>query len=320
MKLTVKKRKVSDMQNEVRTDRQAFIGGSEAGTILGMNPYESRYTLWAKKTGLITDEIPDNDAMKTGRDLENYVAQRFMEATGKKVVHDNTRYSLKEYPWMVGHIDRRVVGEKAGLECKTANSFQNKEYAAGNFPDHYYAQCQHYMAVTGADHWYLGVLCFPHFYWTEFKRDEAEIEALISAEEEFWNLCIEGVAPEVDGSDSTTETISKAYRSVEDGTSEDRAVILPETHDLSIYFDAKEQIKALEEVTKGTENALKAALGEATRGILQDYAITWTPTKTNRIDTARLKAEQPDIYKQYLKETESRRFAIKKIKRKEIEE
>ena len=89
---------------------------------LGLNPWKSKYRLWCEKTGKISDEVPDNDAMMTGRDLEQYVAERFERETGKKVRRDNYKYTLEEYPFMVGHIDRSVIGENAILECKTANS------------------------------------------------------------------------------------------------------------------------------------------------------------------------------------------------------
>ena len=33
--------------------RAYSLGGSEIGTIMGLNPWESAYALWAKKTGKI---------------------------------------------------------------------------------------------------------------------------------------------------------------------------------------------------------------------------------------------------------------------------
>ena len=104
--LTVIRSKVNDMQEAVSKDRNHYIGGSDAGAIFGLNPWKSKYKLWCEKTGKISDEIPDNDAMLTGRDLEQYVAERFERETGKKVRRDNYRYTLDEYPFMVGHIDR----------------------------------------------------------------------------------------------------------------------------------------------------------------------------------------------------------------------
>lgn len=318
--LTVIRKKVSNLTDDIRNSRHEFIGGSDAGAVLGLSPWKSAFTLWAEKTGKISSEKEDNDAMRCGRDLENYVANRFMEATGKRLRKDNKRYSLAEYPYMVGHVDRMVIGEKAGLECKTANSFQNKEYSSGIYPDQYYAQCQHYMAVTGAEKWYLAILCFPHFYWFEIQRDEKEILALIEAEQEFWKCVQEDIPPEVDGSDSTSMTLTQMYP---EGTpDDDRYVMIRNANikDMSAYFEVKSQIKELEGILAEVENELKAALGDAERGFLDEYIITWPTVTSRRLDTKALKQECPDVYEKYIKTTTSRRFSIKKMKRKEMEE
>ena len=60
------------------------IGGSDAAGIVGLSKYSTPYTVFLDKTGRLPDK-PDNEAMRQGRDLEDYVAQRWMEATGKKV-------------------------------------------------------------------------------------------------------------------------------------------------------------------------------------------------------------------------------------------
>lgn len=68
--------------------RKLGIGGSDAGAICGLNPYVSPIAVYIDKT---IDEIPmkDNESMRQGRDLEQYVADRFTEVTGKRVRRDN---------------------------------------------------------------------------------------------------------------------------------------------------------------------------------------------------------------------------------------
>ena len=68
--------------------RQKSIGGSDASAILGMNTYCSPYTVWADKLGNLPPK-EDNEAMRLGRDLEEYVAKRFTEETGKKLRKEN---------------------------------------------------------------------------------------------------------------------------------------------------------------------------------------------------------------------------------------
>ena len=56
---------------------------------------------------------------------------------------------------MVANIDRRVVGENAVLECKTANQFLAKEWEGEEIPASYLVQVQHYLEVTGAEKGYI---------------------------------------------------------------------------------------------------------------------------------------------------------------------
>ena len=37
--------------------RRGSIGGSDAGALLGLNPYNSPYSLWAEKTGKVVQKI-----------------------------------------------------------------------------------------------------------------------------------------------------------------------------------------------------------------------------------------------------------------------
>ena len=147
--------KTLDMPREEWLElRKKGIGGSDSAAIVGLDRYRSPFDVYADKLGL-KPEIPDNEAMRQGRDLEQYVAERFMEATGKKVRRRNAMLQHPEYPFMIADIDRWVVGENAGLECKTTSALNRAKFNQGEYPPSYYVQCVHYMAVTGAERWYL---------------------------------------------------------------------------------------------------------------------------------------------------------------------
>ncbi len=166
--------------------RRKGIGGSDAPAIIGLDRYRSAFDVYADKLGL-KQEQPDNEAMRQGRDLEEYVASRFCEYTGKKVRRRNAILQHPEYPWMIADIDRCVVGENAGFEAKTTSVLNRTKFSQGEFPPNYYVQCMHYMAVTGAERWYLAVLVLNKaFHVFTIERDEAEIQALIAAEKDFW--------------------------------------------------------------------------------------------------------------------------------------
>ena len=65
-------------------NRKSGIGGSDAGAIMGVNPYRGAYSVWADKLGK-TDPVDDNEALRQGRDFEDYVARRFAAKTGLRV-------------------------------------------------------------------------------------------------------------------------------------------------------------------------------------------------------------------------------------------
>ena len=130
--------------------RTHSIGGSDCGTILGMNKYESPFTLWQKK--LWADDYEEDISDKI------QVAKLFEEATGKKVRKHNKMMYHKDYDFISANVDRVVVGENALLECKTTSEFQKDKWKDGNVPASYMAQCYHYMAVTGVDVVYIAVL------------------------------------------------------------------------------------------------------------------------------------------------------------------
>ena len=94
--------------------RKNGIGGSDAGAISGLNPYVSPMHVYLEKTSDYCED-DDNEAMRQGRDLENYVAERFMEETGLKVRRCNYMIGSEEpgYEFMYANVDRMIVGEYA---------------------------------------------------------------------------------------------------------------------------------------------------------------------------------------------------------------
>ena len=135
-------------RKEWLTERQKGIGGSDAAAVIGVSPWKSAAQVYMDKVEPIAeeDEAKVSERLRIGHDLEDYVAKRFMEETGKKVRRCNYMLHHPEHEFLLADIDREIVGENALLECKTTNS-----YAAGEWvdepPEHYQMQCIHYMMV-----------------------------------------------------------------------------------------------------------------------------------------------------------------------------
>jgi putative phage-type endonuclease len=303
-------------REEWLAQRKQGIGGSDAAAILGLNTWASAFDVYLDKLGL-REEKEDTEAMRQGRDLEEYVAQRFTEATGKEVKVAEAMIKHPEYSWMFANVDRLVVSENAGLECKTTSTLNVKPFRRGEYPPQYYVQCMHYMAVTGATKWYLAVLVLGReFHIFEIERDEDEISALIEAERQFWfEHVIKKVPPAPDGKPATTEALKRMFP----GRDDLEAVVLqPQEEDkISRYLALQEQIKGLEKEAERIKQEICLALGDAQIGITRDYVVEWKVRARQSLDTKRLQKEAPDVYEKYLKPAMTYRvFSIKGGKQK----
>lgn len=251
-------------------ERRTGIGGSDAAAIIGLNDYSSPYSVWADKLGYLPEK-EDSEAMRQGRDLEEYVAQRFCEATGKRVRRLNRMLRNDDHPFMLANIDRQVVGERAGLECKTTSVMNLKKFKNGEYPATYYCQCMHYLAVTGWTKWYLAVLVLNQgFYVYEIERDEAEIAALVEAERKFWALVQEGTPPKVDHSDATRRALEHVSP-----LDEEAAPIL--LYGKESLIEERTRLKVEEKRIKEhiglIDNTLRKELDGAPRGVMHGYEV-----------------------------------------------
>lgn len=291
--------------------RSSTIGGSDAAAILGLNPHKSPYALWAEKTGkAIPEDVFQKEAVRLGTDLEDYVAHRFMEATGKKVRRVNYTVFRDDMPYAHANYDRLVVGEDAGLEIKTTNALNLKKFKNGEFPANYYCQCVHYMMVSGLKRWYLAVLVLGiEFKVFVIERDEAEIEALRLAEENFWYQVQNDLPPEIDGMDSTIDALNAEFPASDPDTEMDLTGCAV---DLAIMDECSQQIKALEEKKATAQARIMEAMGTAERGGYGSYSVTWKTQKRSTFDRKKWEKDHGEIPQNYFKSSESRTFRFKK--------
>jgi len=62
------------------------------------------------------------------------------------------------------------------------------------------------------------------------------------------------------------------------------------------------------------ENSLKILLKENEAGVVGEYKITWKNQSAKRLDTKELKANEPELFEKYAKQTETRVFRVSKNK------
>ena len=308
-------------------ERRKSLGGSDMGAVLGLNKYRSPYTVWAEKTGRIGEE-PENEAMRVGRDLEPYVASRFEEVSRKGVRRMNYLLRREDCPHLHANIDRQILGESSGLECKTANALNMKRYAVGEFPESYYAQCVTYLAVTGWERWFLAALvlgkgfyCYqittvPDDYvpgWCESSVyvSPDEIAALKRCAADFWHDYVEADSPPpMDGMESTTETITSIY---EGGGGE--VELFGRERLVEQYQYLMSRKNAIEKSADAIKQHLMKDLGDNERGYCGRFTVDWKAQSRQTFDARAFAKDHPDMdLSRYYKTTNFRKFAVKEDK------
>jgi len=150
---------------------KGMVGGSDASTLLGLNPWTSKITRWNQSVGTANMKNIDNEVMFHGRLLEDYVADLWQYWTGdpiemidnyqsktklRKSIRRNSIFINEKYPFLFANIDRQITShdEMSGrgvLEIKTISGY-NADKWEGGIPPYYIAQIQLYMLVLEYDY------------------------------------------------------------------------------------------------------------------------------------------------------------------------
>jgi putative phage-type endonuclease len=194
--------------------RKDSIGGSEISTILGLNPFESPYALWAKKTGKIPSSIEPNWAVRFGKAFEYPILKLWQEEHPEYEIFTTGTYQDSLLPFRHANPDalarHKETGEWIVIEVKTGRQTW-EELPAG-----YYAQVQHYLDVLGLQKAALVAVAGMTWYDFWIERDDFEIEIARQKAIDFQTCIFADQRPEWDGSESTYEAVRYQHPQIED--------------------------------------------------------------------------------------------------------
>lgn len=291
--------------------RMGYLGGSDVAAVLGLSRFKTPLKIWAEKTGqLLPEDISGQINVRLGNKLEQTVAEFFMEETDKKVHRVNETIYHPKHPFLAANIDRRVVGEEALLECKTASAWVAKEWAGEDIPQEYVIQVLHYLAVTGKKYGYIAVLIGNQdFKWKKIERDEEVIKSMIEKEVNFWNNFVVPKVMPMQISYQDSDTLYRLFPTAEEGSVVelgDDADKLIETRNAMV-----QDKKSLEAQLDRMENEIKAILKENESGESERYIVTWKNQVRSNVDSKKLAEEFPEIHAKVQKEIALRVLRIK---------
>ncbi len=245
--------------------RRAGIGASDIAAIMGISPWSTPFQVWASKVA----EIPEDEGseqMKWGRILENVILDEW--ATDHWPV--NARGQLirsTDVPIMMATLDGVTVGfdnRAAVVEAKNRS-----EWSWDSIPEHYHAQVQWQLAVTGYEIGYLIVLfAGRHLETFEIEADNDYQTAQILAAGEFWKLVEANEPPPTDGADNPLMASLWPYHT-------EQAVEIGADAAIELY-EARSADKEASERRDAAEASIKATLGEADTAVVgQQVVATW---------------------------------------------
>lgn len=193
------------------------IGGSEIAAVLGLSPYESRFSLWHRKKGLI-GPVEESPEMRWGKKHEPTICAEFAELHPEWFVDVSATYAAGGQPWQIANPDRLLYEPDADpdrdrptalLEAKTARDAEGwgKEGTA-EIPVHYRAQCLWYCDVLGVERCHVAVLIAGSEY-REYvvEYDESEARLLREAGARFMDDLARDIRPDIDGHSATYQAI-----------------------------------------------------------------------------------------------------------------
>jgi len=257
--------------------RAAGIGGSDVGTIVGCNPWESPYTWWAKRKGLIESDIPRNDAMEWGTRLEPAILGRFMDDHPELAVQpDCGTWQHRERGWQIANPDALYQAADGSLGIVEVKTARYEDAWADGVPVYYRTQVQWYLQTFGLKHAYVVVL----FSGSKYREFEIEADSF----EQDTNLAtvdaFRAAYVDADGKPDLSTPMLSTYNTVRELHPDIDSDSSVELGELGLhYFQAMEQLAECESDMNELRARVLEAMGTAKRGLLYDQ---WVLTRQAR--------------------------------------
>lgn len=300
--------------------RRDGIGGSDIASILGYG-YKSPMEVWLNKTRQDDEEPEDSESLDAGKLLEDDALELYLRRRRKARAEPQiwTRpfsfFQSKRNPIFRASLDGIVTNENIALNAKTAvGGFEDwGDPGTDEVPLGYVYSAQWEMAVLGpeyVEHHTPTFLGGKFDVWT-IRRDDELIEDMAKKAKAFWKLVKQGKPPEPStGSNGERKALSKLYANVDKNSvvraEGEIAEILPQ------LVKKIEERKAAEREEGIMKAKVLAAVGNSYTISTDNVALICPAIPKTTVDSQRLKAERPAVWKEYARRSVSRQVRVKK--------
>lgn len=291
-------------------DRAHFLGGSDAAAVVGLSPWATPVELWRQKTGRSDRGTPDKARQRMfdrGHKLEPFIREMVIDKLRERgheveLLAINQRYVDAEHEFLSCEIDFELLldGEHVNCDAKSVTGFARKKWGdegSEDVPIEYAAQFMHGLMITGRRRCLVAALCSfddVDIFWVV--RDDETIAGMRPMLVDFW---VNHVLADVPPDPLKFSDIKLLFPNDNGDATEATEHVAEKVEQL---IEVKKKIKVLE----SAEEALTFLIGEfispnarLTYGG-RDIA-TWRGQSDTRLDSDRLKTEQPAIHNEFLR-------------------
>jgi predicted phage-related endonuclease len=297
-----------------------YVSASNMGSVLGLNPWKSKFQYWCELAGLLFPKQPEQDEIKDRLMLDN-----LMEETMDRFCHHKWGWKLKKvrgksfkrFHFLYCIPDRiRVTADRTPreaiclVEYKNIDKYQERAWVNDGVPAYYEAQVRTQSMIYELPA--VLVACFggTRIRTWEFSRDENIEKYLADEAEKFWNSLLLDEMPEPDA--RSTEAINRLFPTHTDLLI-NQEVDSPLHEQLQKISALQHEQKRLETEVENISNKIKRVIGNNEGLLFKDgLLVTWKRTKDRlSFDDEVFKKAYPDHYTNYLKTIPGyRRFNI----------
>jgi len=291
--------------------RKNHIGASDMAAILGLSKYQSAYDIWLTKTGQYEEPAEAfGGPMHIGNRCEPMILDEAEDHLGP--LERNIVCPAPDGLPISARLDARLLTTHEPVEAKTAGmkgplSLDWGDEGTDEIPEMYIVQLQVQMLCANANMSHLvAFLGGRGFTFYRVERNRPLCDIIVDRAVQFWQHVTDQTPPP--DTMPSLEIISRIHRVPEKTINIEPALLVD-------WLTAKEMKKRAEEAEGLAKATLLVAMGDAEAATCGEVGgLSFFSQSRGSLDTARMKAEQPDIYRQYSKTSTFRVLRHKKPK------
>ena len=187
------------------------VGGSEIAAVRGLSPYESRFSLWHRKRGMV-GPVEESEQMYWGKVHEPTICAEFAKRHPKWSVELSPTFASLERPEQIVNPDRLLYGPDGELELLEAKTSRDDagwgETGSDTIPVWYWGQVQWYMDALAVRRCHVAVLVgLADYREYVIEYDQADCLAMRAGAADFMRSLRENERPAIDGHSATYQVL-----------------------------------------------------------------------------------------------------------------